>query len=476
MDVIDNKTAEMNLSPLGFGVMRVPMLPGGTFDVEVHDLIAKAYKSGVNFFDTAYLYLGGHSEELVRDAIVAHYPRDSFYISDKLPIWECKTADDMERIFQTQLERLGSDHIDFYLLHGLNYNNWKHALKLDALVFLKQKKLEGCIRKVGFSFHDEPKILESILEYFDWEFVLLQINYYDWFQGHAKTLYDMVEARSIPCFVMEPLGGGRLVKLPKDAELLLRDKLPEQNPVSFALDFINGLSNVAVVLSGMKSVSELRDNLDAIGSQGSRNNNDEIYKNIVEIIKSKRPLPCTGCGYCADKCPTKVDIPQIFEKYIECKQFEDAEPLDISYFRFIDKSRNGTKCSKCGKCNEYCPQKINISVEVGKIHIEALALFLGNSVAEFAERVASGMKLVLFGAGNIGQSVASALSDADIVPYAFCDNREELWGSAISGIQVISPKELEAIYDADTTGVAIATFYRDDVRTQLKNKDITALN
>ena len=472
---IEKDIKDMELSPLGFGLMRVPMLPDGTFDSDVHDLIANAYESGVNFFDTAYLYLGGHSEELVRDALVARYPRDSFYISDKLPIWECQTADDMERIFQLQLKRLGTDYIDFYLLHGLNHNNWKKALELGALEFLSNKEKEGYIHKVGFSFHDEPKVLEDILEGYNWEFVLLQINYYDWFQGQAKTLYDMVEAKHISCFVMEPLGGGRLVKLTENAAQILKNEMPEFNAVSLALSFVSGLPNVKVVLSGMRNTDEIKQNIETT-KQKNVNISYDICKKMVNAINAKRPLSCTGCMYCADKCSAGVDILQIFEKYIEFKQFEDAEPFDICYFRFITVTKNGGNCNKCAICNKHCPQKIDIPLELEHIHNEALTLFLGNSLENIKNRVSNGMKLVIFGAGHIGKSVTYSLINSGILPFAFCDNRAELWGTEVSGIKVISPSELVALYELHETEIAIATFYRNDVRTQLNEKGIKTLN
>jgi ferredoxin len=177
-----------------------------------------------------------------------------------------------------------------------------------------------------------------------------------------------------------------------------------------------------------------------------------------------------------DKCPAGADIPQIFGRYIESKQFDDSEPFDLCYFLFIDAERTGGKCSGCGGCSNHCPQKINIPAELARIHNEVLVLFLGDNPDNIKKRISEGMKLVLFGAGKIGKNAALALLDADIVPYAFCDNREELWGSEVSGIKVIGPAALEELYAGGDVGIAVATFYRNDVRAQLKEKGMVALN
>ncbi len=155
------------LSPLGFGVMRLPM-KGGEFPEEVYRLLDRAVEKGINYFDTAYPYLGGKSEVLVREALVRRYPRDSFYIADKLPVWLCRNRDDMERIFQVQLERLGTEYIDFYLLHGLHKNRWEDIRSKGVLDFLEEKKKEGRIRRIGFSFHDTPEVLGQIVEAYPW--------------------------------------------------------------------------------------------------------------------------------------------------------------------------------------------------------------------------------------------------------------------------------------------------------------------
>ena len=366
------------LSPLGFGVMRLPM-KGGEFPEEVYRLLDRAVEKGINYFDTAYPYLGGKSEVLVREALVRRYPRDSFYIADKLPVWLCRNRDDMERIFQVQLERLGTEYIDFYLLHGLHKNRWEDIRSKGVLDFLEEKKKEGRIRRIGFSFHDTPEVLGQIVEAYPWEFAQLQINYYDWTVINTKACYEILEERGIPCMIMEPVGGGRLSRLPDEAERILKKVHPERSAASWAIRFAASLPNAAVTLSGMSDTIQLDDNVNQFQEMEpwSKEEGAAVEK-VVRLLESFNPVPCSGCRYCVEECPRGVDIPQIFKRYNDYRMFEGMARFDIDYFAFVPEGKRGDSCIRCGKCSARCPQKISVPEEIGKIHAYAVGLQEGS--------------------------------------------------------------------------------------------------
>ncbi len=367
----------VELSPLGFGVMRLPM-SGGSFPEKVYALLDRAMERGINYYDTAYPYLGGKSEVLIREALVERYPRERFYIADKLPVWLCGDREDMERIFNTQLERLGVKWIDFYLLHGLHKTRWEDIYQKGVLDFLEEKKREGRIRSIGFSFHDTAPVLEKIVEAFPWEFAQLQINYYDWEAIHVKECYDCLEEREIPCMVMEPVGGGRLSRLPEEAERILREVHLDRSIASWAIRFVASLSNVAVTLSGMSNESQLEDNILQFQNMGPLSEEEKrAIDKVNHIIDSFHAVPCTGCGYCVEECPRGVDIPQIFKRYNDYRMFENMARFDIDYFAFVPEGKRGDVCIRCNKCSKKCPQKIAIPDEIGKIH-------------EFADKLSKG--------------------------------------------------------------------------------------
>jgi predicted aldo/keto reductase-like oxidoreductase len=371
------KNLDMELSPLGFGIMRLPM-SDNNFPTEVYDLISAAKDSGINYFDTAYPYLGGRSEELVRDVLVAKYPRDTFYIADKLPVWECQNYDDMERIFKIQLERLGVSYIDFYLLHGLHYSRWLDIYNKGVLKFLEEKQKRGLILKIGFSMHDTGKTLKLILDKYNWDFVQLQINYYDWIMNRAKENYDYLALNDIPCIVMEPVGGGRLSKLPNKAERMLKAANPEASISSWAVRYVASLPNIAVTLSGMSNKEQLRDNLLSFNPIIPMTDQElAIINKVVSIIRSNNTIPCTTCRYCVEECPKKIDIPQIFQRYNDWKVFSNTARFDIDYFAFIPDGHRADACLACGKCVRKCPQCINIPENLRMIHYIAIDVSLG---------------------------------------------------------------------------------------------------
>jgi predicted aldo/keto reductase-like oxidoreductase len=466
---------DMELSPLGFGVMRVEQNADGGFPTDVDILFAMALEKGINYFDTAYPYLNGHSEELIRDALVLKFPRNSFYIADKLPVWDCHSREDMERIFNIQLERLGVDYIDFYLLHGLHHGRWLDIYNKGALDFLEEKRREGKIRKVGFSVHDTIETLKIIEGAYQWDFVQLQINYYDWVAQRAKENYEYLAARNIPCMVMEPVGGGRLSRLSSQAEKLLYNVRPNESAVAWALRFVAALPNVAVTLSGMATAKQLDENVKAFETIAPLSKPElDALNGVVETIQSKNPVPCSTCRYCVEGCPKGVDIPNIFQRYNDCKIFDNSDRFDVQYFVFIPDGKRADSCVSCEKCKKQCPQKIDIPRELKKIHDIAVGLSVGVDIEKLKSTMASGKQLVLFGAGVDGKRAWEALSESGIAVSFFCDNSIKLHGTRICGVPVISPNELDGLNDSIV--VITSSLHHDEIKSQLDALGVSVIN
>jgi predicted aldo/keto reductase-like oxidoreductase len=470
------KKLNTELSPLGFGVMRLPM-EGDRFTDEARRLIGLAMEAGINYYDTAYPYQRERSEEFIRETLVANYPRRSFHIADKLPVWLCGDVGDMERIFQIQLERLGVEHIDFYLLHGLHRSRWADIYGKGVLDFLERKRREGRMHRVGFSLHDTADTLGRILDAYDWDFAQLQINYYDWTVQHAKDNYDCLAERDIPCIVMEPVGGGRLAKLPGDAERLLKTMRPDASAASWAIGFVASLPNVAVTLSGMSDERQLRDNVSVFSPvEPLAPAECETLDRVVRIVASHNAIPCTSCRYCTDECPKEIDIPQIFQRYNDCKMFDNAARFDIDYFAFIPEGKRADACIFCGRCAEKCPQTIDVPKELRRVHGAAVELALGIDAGALAAHTDGGPLLVCFGAGAAGRTALALLRDAGRAADYFCDNARNLWGGNVDGVSVISPERLKELSGDPGVSVLITSAYHDEIETQLDGLGIAALN
>lgn len=468
---------DMDLSPLGFGVMRLAQNSDGSFPESTVALLHRAYECGINYFDTGYEYLGGRSESLIRDALVLNYPRDCFCIADKLPVWRISSRDDMERIFATQLERLGTQYIDCYLLHAMNASYWRTMQNLDVLAFLEEKKQSGQIRKVGFSLHDNEMTLENMLSAYDWDFCQLQINYYDWYAQHAKENYRICEERGIPVMVMEPIGGGRLIKLPPEAEAMVQDC--GLTPSQLALRFLMGLSNVAVTLTGATTGEQLDENIGSMcgvcdaGSHGDH----LIFEDIVKIIQSKSAIPCTACKYCVKECPRKVDIPLCFQKYNDCKLLgipNQYANLGEFYFNCVPIESQANNCIACGKCVKRCPQHIDIPHELKKVHIDASAELIGASPDELSRIITDNSVIVCFGAGGMGKSFINILASFGYQVDFLCDNSSKMWGKKVDDVEIISPERLAEMKDHAL--VFISSQYYDDIYKQLTEIGISVCN
>ena len=365
--MIDRKPfKDTELSRLGFGTMRLPVKniikreANPSIDyAEGQRLIDYAYEQGVNYFDTAYMYHAGKSEKFIGTAL-KKYPRESYYLVDKLPIWMCLKKSDMEKIFKNQLERTGADYFDNYLLHALDGGAFDKCEKYGAYDFLKKKQAEGKIKNIGFSFHGTIEDLERIVAAHEWDFAQIQLNYLDWTNQKAKEQYDILTNAGIPVIVMEPVRGGKLADVPKEAEAMFKAADPNASIASWAIRFCASLPNVQTILSGMNSMEQVQDNINALTDFKPLTDAEmRLCFNAAAIINKKNVIPCTGCDYCAD-CPKGIKISSIFAAYNDYKNGNIT--IDESYQRYLDipSENNASSCVKCGKCATHCPQGIKI--------------------------------------------------------------------------------------------------------------------
>jgi uncharacterized protein len=362
------KGIEENPSLLGFGCMRFPTISKDRSDIDepkAKRMIDYAFEHGVNYFDTAYPYHSGQSETFI-GKVLKTYARDQFYLASKMPTWLIESVDDAKRIFYEQLKNCQVDHFDYYLCHALNKNNRKAYDLPGVMDFLYDMKREGKIGKLGFSFHDTPDVLESILAAHTWDFVQIQLNYLDWTLQDAKKQYELIESHGIPCIVMEPVRGGLLASLCEDSAEILQRAKPDQSIASWAIRYAASKDNVMVVLSGMSNLEQTKDNIATMTSFKPIDRADqEVLDRAVKVFVEKRTIPCTDCKYCMP-CSEGVDIPAVFAAYNAYAIAKNEFEFVRAYER-IQASCRANQCISCGACLSKCPQHIEIPENMGMI-------------------------------------------------------------------------------------------------------------
>jgi predicted aldo/keto reductase-like oxidoreductase len=359
-----------SVGKLGFGFMRLPQQADGSVDLEpMKKMVDVFLDAGFTYFDTAYLYTG--SEEALRETLVKRHPRDRFTITTKMPVFMVNKPEDMEAIFNTSLERLGVDFVDFYLLHGLALKTCEKAEELGAWEFLKKLKADGRIRHYGFSFHDTPEHLDEILtRHPDAEYVQLQINYLDWENPEVRSreLHETVRRHNKPFTIMEPVKGGLLAGAGSQAERWLKAKNPDVSEASWAVRFAASLPGLIAMLSGMGNMEQLLDNIKTIKNLKPLSD-DELNSvwEVVKIINSVPQLPCTGCKYCVENCPQKLNIPGLMKLYNQYLQYQQKMAINFPFDMVTPEGRLPSTCIACRACEQHCPQHIEISEVMPKI-------------------------------------------------------------------------------------------------------------
>ena len=358
---------DLNSMPkLGFGLMRLPERDGKIDLDHVCRMVDTYLQAGLNYFDTAYVYHGGNSEKIVKEALVRRHPRDSFLLATKLPAWCMKGPADRDRIFNEQLERCGVDYFDFYLLHSIeDGSNGDTYERLDCYNWGLQKKAEGKIRHFGFSFHGSPAYLTQILDaHPEVEFVQIQLNYADWKNPVVRSgeLYEILHSRNIPMVIMEPVKGGTLASLKPELEAMYRAVRPEASIASWALRFVGSLPGVMTILSGMSNEEQMQDNLRTFTHFEPLTEEERALVDRVRAIMTNVPtIGCTSCRYCTPGCPMNIAIPDVFRSLNTMTLYGDVFRPKNFYNGLIGQGHGrAADCIACGQCEGVCPQHLPI--------------------------------------------------------------------------------------------------------------------
>ena len=358
---------DLNRMPkLGFGLMRLPTVDDRIDEQQVCRMADMYMKAGMNYFDTAYVYHGGHSEEMVKTALADRYPRESYMVATKLPAWQLSTKEDRDRIFNEQLSKCGVDYFDFYLLHSVeDGNNGQTYDRLDCYNWGMAKKAEGKIRHFGFSFHGSPAYLEQILDdHPEVEFVQIQLNYADWKNPVVRSgeLYEILHRRNIPMIIMEPVKGGTLASLNPELEAKYKALRPDKSVASWAFRFVASLPGVMTILSGMSSEDQMQDNISTFTHFEPLTDEERAVMDEVRTIMLDVPLiGCTSCRYCTDGCPMHISIPDVFRAVNTIRLYgEGFRPKNFYSGLVSSGSGRASDCIQCGQCESVCPQHLGI--------------------------------------------------------------------------------------------------------------------
>ena len=356
---------------LGFGLMRLPLLdPNKQSSIDLEEtkrMVDHFIAEGFTYFDTAWMYCGFRSEKAVKEVLTTRYPRNAYTLTTKLHSAFINSKDDRDKIFDTQRVNTGVEYFDYYLLHDIGYDSYKKYTELDCFNWIMEKKAQGLVKHIGFSFHDNAEMLDKVLtEHPEFEFVQLQINYLDWESAgiQSRKCCETAAKHGKPVIVMEPVKGGTLAALPESVEEIFRNYNPQMSIPSWAIRFAASQPNVVLVLSGMSNMEQMKDNTAYMKDFTPINNEElKIIEDAVKIINSNIAIPCTGCSYCTDGCPQNIAIPKYFSLYnAEMQELKGKfwTPQGEYYDRLTGIYGKASDCLECGQCESACPQHLSI--------------------------------------------------------------------------------------------------------------------
>lgn len=354
---------------LGFGLMRLPLTDAndkGSIDIEaLKEMVDTFMEQGFTYFDTAWMYCAFKSENAVKEALTDRYPRDRYTLTTKLHASYLKTKEDRDRIFEEQRQKTGVDYFDYYLIHAIDQELYSIYNEIDCFNWLIEKKKQGFVKHIGFSYHDSAEFLDQVLtEHPEMEFVQLQMNYLDWESAEVQSrkCYEVASKHGKPVIVMEPVKGGTLADVPAEVRESFAAYHPDLSVPSWAIRFVASLDNVAMVLSGMSNMEQLMDNISYMKEFVPMNAEEtELVHKAAEMIKDSIAIPCTGCSYCTEGCPMQIAIPDLFRVYNKSKRGEitDVEANE-EYRQLTESGGKARECLACGQCQVACPQHLEI--------------------------------------------------------------------------------------------------------------------
>ncbi|MFA5635385.1 MAG: aldo/keto reductase [Anaerovoracaceae bacterium] len=353
------------ISLLGFGTMRLPVMEKDETvidEAEAIRMIRYAIDKGVNYMDTAYMYHGGTSEEVLGKALKDGY-REKVFLADKMPIWMAKKAGGIEALFEEQFRRLDVEYIDFYLVHNLTESMWKKCKDANLMPFLEEMKAKGRIGKIGFSFHDELDVFKDIINDYPWEFCQIQLNYMDTELQAGVAGLKYAGEKGLPVIIMEPLKGGKLTKsIPESVKAVWNKSPIKRTPAEWALQWLADFPEVLTILSGMSEMEEVKENVRILGN-ATPGSITETEKQLIREASAEYnnliKASCTGCKYCMP-CPKEIDIPEVMEQYNQWHMFK-AFRTSLRQYNFLPQGMRPLNCIDCKACEAQCPQSLPIS-------------------------------------------------------------------------------------------------------------------
>ncbi|MBN2266874.1 MAG: aldo/keto reductase [Candidatus Babeliaceae bacterium] len=354
----------LQLSALGFGTMRLPTKGKGfgapVDEEEAANMVVYAYENGVNYYDTAFSYHGGESERII-GRILKRFPRKSFYLATKYPGHEIRQFYDVKSTFEEQMSKCGVEYFDFYLLHNVYENSIKTYKNREwgIIEYLVEQKRNGLIGHLGFSSHGRMETMTEFLDLYGdkMEFCQIQLNYLDWTLQDAKAKYELLSAHGIPVWVMEPVRGGKLAKLSSENELKMKSARSDESIAAWGFRWLQGLSNVKMILSGMSAMEQVVDNIKTFSTEKPLKVEErKLLENVTESMMDL--LPCTACRYCVESCTQNLDIPTLLAYYNECR-FAPSMLASMA-IDAMEPEQRPSACVDCGNCKEICPQGIDV--------------------------------------------------------------------------------------------------------------------
>lgn len=359
------------VSILGFGCMRLPIIDGREDMIDEEkatEMLKFAIENGVNFIDTAYPYHEGMSEPFVGKFLATGY-RDKVLLATKLPLWLVTTREDMDKYLEEQLERLQTDHIDYYFMHGFTKGHWDNMKELGMFDFIEKALASGKIKYIGFSFHDDLELFKEIIDSYSWDFCMIQHNFVDEDYQAGKEGLHYAAQKGVGVAIMEPLQGGNLVQISDAVQQVWDSADNKRTPANWCLQYLWDKPEVDIVLSGMSTLEQVQQNI-SYAERGEANsftaNDKEILGKVRDLYNDRIEVNCTKCKYCMP-CPSGVNIPASFMYLNNASMYENVEKASFHYSLFVPPEEVASNCTECGICEEHCPQHIDIRKMLKKV-------------------------------------------------------------------------------------------------------------